>query len=84
MRKTVICTVGLIVLGLGTGNAKDLKVTRGLVDMVCGKGVNACSKCLPKCFDYQCKGSNCKMVPAERTVPQPPRTGIAPPPTGAK
>ena len=79
MRKTIVSTVTLIVLGLGTGDASAAtKVTRAFVDEICGKGVKACDKCLPKCFDYQCKGNKCTMTAVERTKPQPLKRGIAP------
>jgi hypothetical protein len=84
MRKTIVFTAVLFVLALGTGDASAAKVGRGTVDYVCGKGVNSCSKCMPKCYDYECKGNKCTMVLVGRTAPHAPKTGITPVPGGAK
>ena len=84
MRKTIVVTAALVVLALGTGDASAAKVGRGTVDYVCGKGVNSCSKCMPKCYDYECKGNKCTMVLVGRTAPHAPKTGITPVPGGAK
>jgi len=84
MRKTIVVTAALVVLALGTGDASAFKVGRGTVDYVCGKGVNSCSKCMPKCYDYECKGNKCTMVLVGRTAPHAPKTGITPVPGGAK
>src|ERR1700716_3787375 len=84
MRKTIVFTAVLFVLALGTGDALAFKVGRGTVDYVCGKGVNSCSKCMPKCYDYECKGNKCTMVLVGRTAPQGPKTGIAPSRGGPK
>jgi hypothetical protein len=84
MRKTIVVTAALVVLALGTGDASAFKVGRGTVDYVCGKGVNSCSKCMPKCYDYECKGNKCTMVLVGRTTPQTPKRGIGPVPEGPK
>lgn len=83
MRKTIVVTAALVALALGTGDASAFKVGRGTVDYVCGKGVNSCSKCMPRCFDYECKGKKCTMTLVNKTAPpQSPKTGIGPGPGG--
>src|SRR3977135_2337451 len=84
MRKPIVVTAALVVLALGTGDASAFKVGRGTVDYVCGKGVNSCTKCMPRCFDYECKGKNCTMTLIGRTTPQGPKTGMTPVPEGPK
>lgn len=86
MRKTIISTVALVALGLGTGDASAFKVGRGTVNYVCGKGVSSCTKCQPRCFNYECKGKKCTMTLIYKTTPQSPKKGkgIAPLPEGPR
>src|SRR3979490_3244157 len=84
MRKTIVVTAALVVLALGTGDASAFKVGRGTVDYVCGKGVNSCSKCLPKCYDYEGKGNKCTRVWVGKPPPQTPNRGIGQVPEGPK